>query len=538
MKSKGFAWIVSNTKFAVWSILVLSLLGIAVSYLDMHFAFASKTVMDIATGAISGTLMNAVVVLCILILLQIGAHIIYTLIEVRLRCGLINKIQNKVFRNILESDYLNVTSYHSGELVNRLENDVSVIAGCVTSLMPNLCMLIARAVFSFGALYILDRRFALLCIVILPFVTIAGRIYGKRMKKLHKDCSTAGGRVLSYMQEAIRNILVVKAFVKEQLTATRLGQLQDDSMKLNVKREIISLFANLLFFAVMTFGYYCALVWCAYNISIGLMTVGTLTAILQLFDQLQSPFGELSTVIPRVYRMIASAERIIELEEISEDKEGQTLLCDDFQCVRLDNVSFSYEDSGEIIQNFSHSFNKGELAVVGGLSGIGKSTLMKLIMGILIPSEGKVVICDGDEEYICNASTRHNFAYVPQGNMIMSGTLRQNVTFFDDSVTDDAVIAACSDACIYDYITSLPLGLDTILGEGGAGMSEGQVQRIAIARALCTGASVILLDEATSALDEETEYRVLTNIKNSGRTCIAISHKQCAFDLSDSIITL
>ena len=538
MKSKGFAWIVSNTKFAVWSILVLSLLGIAVSYLDMHFAFASKAVMDIATGAISGTLMNAVVVLCILILLQIGAHIIYTLIEVRLRCGLINKIQNKVFRNILESDYLNVTSYHSGELVNRLENDVSVIAGCVTSLMPNLCMLIARAVFSFGALYILDRRFALLCIVILPFVTIAGRIYGKRMKKLHKDCSAAGGRVLSYMQEAIRNILVVKAFVKEQLTATRLGQLQDDSMRLNVKREIISLFANLLFFAVMTFGYYCALVWCAYNISIGLMTVGTLTAILQLFDQLQSPFGELSTVIPRVYRMIASAERIIELEEISEDKEGQTLLCDDFQCVRLDNVSFSYEDSGKIIHNFSHSFNKGELAVVGGLSGIGKSTLMKLIMGILIPYEGKVVICDGDEEYICNASTRHNFAYVPQGNMIMSGTLRQNVTFFDDSVTDDAVIDACRDACIYDYITSLPLGLDTILGEGGAGMSEGQVQRIAIARALCTGASVILLDEATSALDEETEYRVLTNIKNSGRTCIAISHKQCAFDLSDSIITL
>jgi ABC-type multidrug transport system fused ATPase/permease subunit len=257
--------------------------------------------------------MNAVILLCILIVAEIAMHIIYTLVEVRLRCGLINKIQNKVFGNILGADYLKVTSYHSGELVNRLENDVSVIAGCVTSIMPNICMLIARVVFSFGALYILDRRFAILCIVILPFVTIAGRIYGKRMKKLHKDCSTARGRVLSYMQEAIRNILVVKAFVKEQLSASRLGTLQNEAMKLNVKREIISLFVNLMFFAVMTFGYYCALIWCAYNISIGLMTVGTLTAILQLFDQLQSPFGELSSVIPRFYHMIASAERITEL---------------------------------------------------------------------------------------------------------------------------------------------------------------------------------------------------------------------------------
>jgi ATP-binding cassette subfamily B protein len=206
--------------------------------------------------------------------------------------------------------------------------------------------------------------------------------------------------------------------------------------------------------------------------------------------------------------------------------------------VRFDNVSFSYGDGRPIIQDFSHSFKKGELTVIGGLSGIGKSTLMKLIMGILTPDKGKTVICNGAEEYVCDASVRRNFAYVPQGNMIMSGTLRQNISFFDDSVTDEAVVAACTDACIYDYISALPDGLDTVLGEDGSGMSEGQIQRIAIARALCTGASVILLDEATSALDEQTEYNVLKNIKNSGRTCIAISHKQCAFDMSDSVITL
>ncbi len=538
MKSKGFAWIISNTKFAMGAIVFLSALGVVISYLNMYFAFASKNVMDIATGAVSGTILNAVVVLCVLILMQIAVHIIYSLVEVHLRCRLTNKIQNKVFKTVLSGDYLSVNSYHSGELVNRLANDVSVIAGNVVSLMPNICMLTGRLVFSFGALYILDRRFALLCIVILPFVTVAARIYGKRMKSLHKDCSIAGGRVLSYMQEAIRNILVVKAFVKEQIYASRLGVLQEESKRLSVKRELISLFANLLFFAVMTFGYYCALVWCAYNISLGLMTVGTLTAVLQLFDQLQSPFGEFSSIIPRFYHMLASAERIIELEDIPNDGGDTPHKCDDFRSVRLDNVSFAYEGKELIIHNFNHSFNKGELAVIGGLSGIGKSTLMKLIMGIVTPNEGKVVICDGEDEYICNASMRQNFAYVPQGNMIMSGTLRQNISFFDDSVTDEDIIRACTDACIYDYISSLPDGLDTVLGEGGTGMSEGQIQRIAIARALCTGASVILFDEATSALDEQTECQVLSNIKKSGKTCIAISHKKCVFDLSDSIITL
>ena len=263
--------------------------------------------------------------------------------------------------------------------------------------------------------------------------------------------------------------------------------------------------------------------------------MGTLTAILQLFDQLQSPFGEMSSVIPRFYHMIASAERIIELEEIHPDSEENSVICDDFRYVRLDNVTFSYDGGTNIIQNLSYSFNKGELAVIGGLSGIGKSTLMKLIMGILTPAEGRTVICNGDEEYICNAATRRNFAYVPQGNMIMSGTLRQNISFFDDRVSDEAIIAACTDACIYDYISSLPCGLDTVLGEGGSGMSEGQIQRIAIARALCTGASVILLDEATSALDEATELAVLQGLQQltPRPTCLIITHRKSILQYCD-----
>ncbi|MBQ7901868.1 MAG: ABC transporter ATP-binding protein, partial [Clostridia bacterium] len=339
MKSKSFGWIVANTRFALLPVVALCLLGVAMSYCGMYFAFASKSVMDIATGASSDSLLNAVLCLCVLIVLQIVIHIVYSVVEIKINCTLTNRLQNNLFSKILTRDYLSVTNYHSGELVNRLSNDVTVISGSVMTLLPTLCMLVAKVVFSFGALYVLDRNFALVCIVILPFVTIAGRIYGKRMKSLHKQCSTAKGNILSYMQEAIRNLLVIKAFVKENMSAAQLGKLQDASMRLNIKRGIISLLANLMFFAVMTFGYYCALVWCAYKISVGIMTVGTLTAILQLFDQLQTPFADFSGIVPSYYQMLASAERIMELENQTADLPLNRHKCSDVQYIKLDNVS-------------------------------------------------------------------------------------------------------------------------------------------------------------------------------------------------------
>ena len=446
-------------------------------------------------------------------------------------------MSNKIYKRIISSDYYEISKFHSGELVNRLNGDVSVITQGLMSIIPRVVQMVTKVAFSFTALYMLDKSFALVCIVILPFVTVAGRIYGKRMKNLHKKCRSASGKVFSHMQEGIRNILILKTFVKENASSKKLFELQNDSLKLNVKAGIISMIANLLFFAVMTFGYYCALIWCAYKISIGLMTVGTLTAILQLFDQLQTPFDEFSSIIPMYYQTTASVERIRELENIQPDDVKEPARCNDFGSIVIQNLTFGYKDEENIIDNFNAKIEQGKMTVIGGDSGSGKSTLTKIMMGVLKPCDGKIYFDNNGDTVECNNKTRINFAYVPQGNMILSGSIKNNIAFYDDTISEDTIIQSAKDACIYDYIMSLPDGFDTVLGEGGLGLSEGQIQRLAIARALSIGAAVIILDEATSALDAETEEKVLNNIKErKDLTSVVISHRKCAFNIADSVL--
>ncbi len=537
MKNQGLKWILKSAGFAFLPVAALSALGAVMSFVAMAFAFASKNVIDVATGASNNTLTRTIIPLCLLIGVYIVIHIVYSVVDVKLSCTITNRLSNNLYKKILSRKFAQICDFHSGDLVNRLNGDVAVVTAGIMGIVPTLVSLLARVVFSFGALYVLDSNFALLCIVILPFVTIAGRIYGKRMKGLHKKCRAASGNVLSYMQEGIQNLLIIKTFVKEAAAAKKLSHLQDISMRLNVKAGIISMIANLLFFAVMTFGYYCALVWCAYKISIGIMTVGTLTAVLQLFDQLQTPFGEFSTLIPQYYKTMASVERIQQIENITVDDSKEQQICKTFLSLYINDISFSY-DNNCVLKNANAALPFGKMTVVGGESGTGKSTLIKLVMGVLDAEGGNIYFkTQNGLQLNCGANTRANFAYVPQGNMILSGTVKSNISFYNDSITDEQIIQSAKDACIYDYIMSLPDGFDTQLGEGGLGLSEGQVQRLAIARALASGAPVLILDEATSALDEQTEYAVLSNIKNyKNITSIVISHRKCAFELADNVI--
>lgn len=528
-------WIIKNAGFAVAPVVILSVLGAVMSFVAMSFAFASKDVMDVATGVSDKSLLSAIILLCVLISSYIIIHIVYSIVDVKLNCTINNRLANNLYKKILSRNYTDISEFHSGDLVNRLNGDVAIVTSGIMTIIPSAVQLIARVIFSFSALYLLDRGFALLCIVILPFVTVAGRIYGKRMKGLHKKSREASGKVFSFMQEGIQNLIILKTFVKEVQSAKKLFSLQKQSMRLNVKAGIISMIANLLFFAVMTSGYYCALVWCAYKISVGIMTVGTLTAVLQLFDQLQTPFGDFSVLIPQYYKTIASVERIREIENIPEDLQKQTE-CKSFSSLYIDGVFFSYGDK-QIFKNLSAQIPKGKITVIGGDSGAGKSTLVKIIMGVLKSDAGNIYfdIADG-KKLNCTSGTRCNFAYVPQGNMILSGTVKSNIAFYNNNITDDNIIQSAKDACIYDYIMSLPHGFDTVVGEGGSGLSEGQVQRIAIARAFACGAPVLIFDEATSALDADTERKVLQNIIKRGITSIVISHRKCAFELAHNVI--
>ncbi len=294
---------------------------------------------------------------------------------------------------------------------------------------------------------------------------------------------------------------------------------------------------------MFTTGYYAALVWGAIQIAKGVLTFGTLTAFLQIIGQIRTPFRNLSGLLPQYYSMIGSAERLMELEMLPDEKCGTKLLnreafYEEMDAIVFENVSFSYEE-GEVLHDFSARIEKGCLTAIAGTSGKRKSTMMKLLLGLISCDKGNIYFERNQRENISlDAGSRDLFAYVPQGNFILSGTIRDNIAFSNQEATEEKIIDAAKTACIWNVIQELPQGLDTILKERGAGLSEGQVQRIAIARAVLSEAPILLLDECTSSLDEETEKQVLKNLKKLPKTILCISHRTAAFDSCDARIEI
>lgn len=540
--SKTLQWLFQNSKFALWRIVFLAVCAVAVSYISVRFALVSKELLDAAVSG--GKIWTSVSNLVILVVGQLALQIAYTLVHLHTETQLKNKLQRKVFTLLLGKKWSKLSAFHSGELMNRLNSDTGIVTTNIMSLVPNIFAFSSRIILGFAALYVLDRSFALIFLILGPFVMIVARLYSKRVKPLHKECLQKQGKTHSFMLESIQNVLVIKSFGVYERISSIAEKLQKENLKVIMKRGYISIFANILFFISLTIGYYFAVGWCAYKISAGVMTVGTFTAIVQLVGQVQTPFKELASVVPQIYATTASAERIMELEALpDEEKKHRNIdfhhIYDNMKSILVRDVSFSY-DAEPVLDNASITIAKNSLTTISGISGIGKSTLMKLMLGILEPSSGSVCIeCNDGEVFETDASLRPLFAYVPQGNMVLSGTIRENIAFLSDNVSEEEIISAAKTACIYDVITNLPDGFDTLLGEGGAGLSEGQLQRLAVARAICSGAPILLLDEATSALDEVTENQMLTNIKSlKDRTCIIISHKDCALRLSDSVISI
>lgn len=530
-KNRGaLKWLFENSKPIIGSIILLTLLGVAVSFISVEFAMAARELLDVATGESTKPFYLCVVRILCLLIAEVGLESFYNIYAVRLSSKNKNRLQKNLFSSLMKSDYATVGSYHSGELVNRLTSDINIINSNIIDIVPAFVMLVTSVLFSFVAMMKLDMSLSLICLALGPVVIVTSVLYGRKMKKLHKACQESDGKTRSFMQECIQNVLVIKAFGSEKRTERHTEILQDINYRLNMKRGYISIGVNLLYYLAMTVAYYFAVAWCAYKISIGIMTVGTFTAIVQLVNSMQSPFREISGTVSQFFATCASAERVIELENIPEDD-----TCDEevsgFESIVIENMDFSYGEE-KVFENASFTLKKGNISVITGYSGQGKSTFLKLLMGIYKPSKGSMQVATDHGTCELGASTRSLFAYVPQGNMIISGTLRENIAFFSD-VDEDTIVNAAKCAEIYDYIQTLPLGLDTPLGEGGLGLSEGQTQRIAVARALCTSAPVILLDEATSALDDETEAKILKNINSlMDRTSVIITHRRAALDIA------
>lgn len=522
-------------------IFLLSFLGMATSFCGVYLALLSKQVVDIAIGQEQGSLIQCAIWLGVLIVLQLLLQVLLNMLDVRIVVPMRFRIQSKLFEECLHKQKLSLDRFHSGELVNRIAGDTSIVAEGVVSIIPSMVSISARIIFSFCALMMLDPFLAVLCLVAGCLMLVAAQVYRKKAGILFQKSREAEGRIRSFVQEMVQNLVVIKAFSAQDVVKRQLGRAQDNAYDLAIRKNQLSIIANICFYVAMTAGYYLALGWGAWRLFHGLMTFGTLTAILTLTGDVAKPFQNLATLFPQYVSVCTSVERLDELEMLPEDAVAETTREDDLyqslQEVAISDVSFSYGDT-EVLRNVNVSFPKNTMTAVMGESGAGKSTLLNLLVGILVPGSGEILLKTVDGAVPFENQHRGLFAYVPQDFMLLTGDVLENITLFDEEPDMERYNKAVTIAELDSVIAELPDGVHTQLGEGGGRLSGGQRQRMAIARALYTGAEVLLLDEATSALSADIEETILTKLRETGKTIIFVTHRQGAAAMCDRVLSV
>lgn len=528
----------------VRGLLVLSVLGSAVdSVCAVSLSLCAKYVIDAAQRGDMAALVRAGVAAAAVILLHLALHMLNKDLQVRIAGRFEMRLKNTAFATLLEKAYSAVSDHHSGELMTRLTADVTVVSDNFATLLPSVAAMLARLVCAFAVITALDYRFACVLAAAGLILFLCTRLFRGKIKKMHRAVQESDGRLRSFLQEALENLLAVQVFGAYDRTNAEAQARGEENYTAKLKRNRWSILANTGFSAVFSGGFLFALLWSGVRLCTGSITFGTLTALLQLVNQVQMPVSNLSGIMPKYYAMLASAERLMELSSLPDDKAlnppcEKRALWDSFTGLHLRDVSFSY-GRNPVLKDGQLSLSRGEFAVLSGISGIGKSTLFKLLLGVLKPDTGKVEIETAAGALSADKTTRALFSYVPQGNLLFSGTVRDNLSFVKADATEEEIDRAVRVSCADEFLCELPEGLDTRLGEGGRGLSEGQMQRLAVARAVLTDAPVLLLDEATSALDAQTERRLLQNLKAlPGKTCLLISHKTAALDVCDRVIEI
>ena len=529
-------WIYASSKSQLLRLVLVMIINAFVAGTGTLTALVTKELLDSATvGNING-LVKFSVICALIAVLQIGLSIFLRFYTEKLRAKLDIAFKGKLFSTQLSKSYAQVRVFHTGELINRLTGDVSVITDAITNLPPTVVSVTVRLVCAFTVLVVMQWQFAVVFAIGGVIIFVTTRLLRDKVKQLHKDMQKQEGKVRSFWQEVLENLLVIKSFGAEDASVEKSSVLQDDHYKVRMKKTAVGALSSGASHFVMRFGYIFALVWCAYKMLLGEMSFGSLTAITALVAQVQMPFSSLSGIMPRYYAAISSAERIMEIEALTDEKKTdgdveQLPSYNEFSKISIKNLDFGY-DSSLVIKNFSFDIHKGDFVSVTGESGIGKSTLFKLLLAIYERNGGEIDFEFDKETVSVGKITRQLFAYVPQGNLLFSGTIRENLMFLAGEKSDEEIAFALKVACADEFVSKFSDGLETVISEGGMGLSEGQAQRLAVARAILSGRDILLFDEATSALDEKTEKKMLENIKNlTDKTCIMVTHKPAALEI-------
>lgn len=528
---------------ARWRILVSFLVGLFQIAASLSFVWISKALVDIATKERPGSIWLFAGVMAGIMALQIILRLFAAWWEKMNMVKTQNLLRRNHFSHILNSTWNGREAYHSADVVNRLEEDIRVVTELLCVKVPDVavtvCQLVAASVYA-----VILAPGLIWMVIAMMIVAIAGsRMFFRRLRSLTNDIRRKDSQAQQVFQDNLRlRSLVLMLFGPSKVTG-RLDNIQSDIENLTRKRLVYNVIARgFMAFGFMG-GYAAAFFWGVFGINAGTVTYGMMTAMLQLVGQVQRPISDIGRAIPAFIHAITSIERLSEITDLELEKRGELIMFKGAPSVRLSNIGFHYPDSQEyILSDFSCEFPSGSLTAIMGATGAGKSTLLKIVMGLLRPTSGSAVISGntsrGEESAEISASTRENFTYVPQGNTLLSGTIAENLRLVDSQATEEDMRKVLSIAEA-GFVFDLPKGLGTACGEDGSGLSEGQCQRIAIARALLKKGGVLLLDEATSALDSQTEHRLLENICKNYRgekTIIFISHREAVASFADNVI--
>ncbi|MBM6819055.1 ABC transporter ATP-binding protein [Clostridium saudiense] len=553
-------WMGSYAKPAVPFLIFSIIVNIIFAVIGIYNVTVSKSLIDSAISGDSEATIRWLIIMLSITLISMLSSPVTSFISTHSSTKLTQNIQRKIYQHIQCSDWLEQSKFHSVSLLTRVTSDVSNISSAILGTIPSLVSLTVTLVGSFYTLISWAPSIAFAAVFIGPFLILVGKYFSRKLKDLYKEAQEEDVKYRSFMQESIQNIMIVKTFCMEKINMHRLVEIQNNKYKIAMRNTKLSVMTSMSMSFCSSIAYFTIFTWGVLNIAKGVSTYGTFTGMLQLYSKVQAPFSSLASMIPGLISTIAAAERLMEIEAIPVEKMADEKELDDIGSLEValdsisskvsstfnkpnivfDNVSFAYKANNNILNNINLTIDAGETIAFVGPSGEGKTTMIRLILSLINPTEGNILLSEGNLVKEINRNYRELISYVPQGNTLFPGSIRDNLKYGNPYASDDEIKAALKNACALDFVNELEDGLDTMIGEKGVGISEGQAQRIAIARSFLRERPILILDEATSALDPETEVNVLKAVRAlpTKPTCIIITHRPSALNICNRIIKL
>lgn len=539
-------WISSQCKPIVPFFISTIIINSALSLIGVYNAIISKSLIDAAISGKTSTVIQWLVVMATIMFGRMLISPITSFMSTRASTKLNQGMQSKLYTHLIYSEWIEQSKFHSVSLLTRITSDVGTISSTILGTIPSIISLLVTFIASFSTLIYFAPSVAIVAVIVGPILLLISRSFGRKLKKLYKEIQEEDIKYRSFIQESIQNLMIVKTFCMEKLNVDKLHLIQKNKYELAMKNTKLSVLSGMSMGFCSTIAYFSIFCWGALNISKGLGTYGTFTAMIQLYSNIQGPISGLANTFPALIGCISATERLMEIEEITLEDVNIPSIPESFKSpyIKFKNVSFSYKEGNPVINNVTFNIAPGEIIALIGPSGEGKTTLIRLLLSLIHCNEGEITLGSynirNNDEIVLNRNHRELISYVPQGNTLFSGTIEDNLHYGKDDANTDDIEEAAKAACALKFINKLEDNFHTLIGEKGSGVSEGQAQRLAIARALLRKRPILILDEVTSSLDVDTELNVLKSIKELDHkpTCIIITHRPSALSICDRILKL